>query len=135
MFLSEYLPWLLGIIALLGLSATLICISIAKVILKHRFHESEFLDPEEHQLYNRESMITDSGNLRKFSSTIAGSGALNFLANLVFVAIVFICVGIYLLSMLPGISSPTWLGMVLQGFIYGTAAVYYLSWIRTSHED
>lgn len=46
----------------------------------------------------------------------------------IFVAIVIQCAAIYLISAYPGTDSPFWLGIILQGFTYGSAAVYYASW-------
>jgi hypothetical protein len=46
----------------------------------------------------------------------------------IFIAIVLQCAAIYLISAYPGAESPFWLGIVLQGFTYGSAAVYYASW-------
>ena len=52
-----------------------------------------------------------------------------------FIAIVLLCATIYLISAYPGTESPFWLGIVLQGFTYGSAAVYYASWSRELEEE
>ena len=53
----------------------------------------------------------------------------------IFIAIVLQCAAIYLISAYPGTESPFWLGIVLQGFTYGSAAVCYASWGRDPYED
>jgi hypothetical protein len=44
-----------------------------------------------------------------------------------FIAIVLISAAIFLISQCPGFQSPFWLGIVLQGFTYGSAALFYVS--------
>jgi len=44
-----------------------------------------------------------------------------------FIAIVLISTTIFLISQCPGFQSPFWLGIVLQGFTYGSAALFYVS--------
>lgn len=53
----------------------------------------------------------------------------------IFIAIVLQCAAIYLISAYPGTESPFWLGIVLQGFTYGSAAVCYASWGWEPHDD
>ncbi|RLI09529.1 hypothetical protein DRO42_04010 [Candidatus Bathyarchaeota archaeon] len=53
----------------------------------------------------------------------------------IFVAIVLQCAAIYLISAYPGTRSPFWLGIILQGFTYGSAAVFYASWSKAPDED
>ena len=45
----------------------------------------------------------------------------------IFVAIVLQCAALFILSQLPGFKSPSWLGIVLQGFTYGSATLFYMS--------
>ena len=45
----------------------------------------------------------------------------------IFVAIVLQCAALFILSQLPGFKSPVWLGIVLQGFTYGSATLFYMS--------
>lgn len=45
----------------------------------------------------------------------------------IFVAIILQCATIFILSQLPGFKSPFWLGIVLQGFTYGSATLFYMS--------
>jgi hypothetical protein len=45
----------------------------------------------------------------------------------IFVAIVFHCAALSLLSQHPAFQSPLWLGLLLQGFAYVSALTYYLS--------
>ncbi len=45
----------------------------------------------------------------------------------IFVAIVLQCAALFILSQLPGFKSPFWLGIVLQGFTYGSATLFYMS--------
>lgn len=52
----------------------------------------------------------------------------------IFIAIVLQCAAIYLISAYPGTQSPFWLGITLQGFTYGSAAVYYASWGKDPHD-
>ena len=44
-----------------------------------------------------------------------------------FIGIVLISAAIFLISQCPGFQSPFWLGVVLQGFTYGSAALFYVS--------
>jgi len=44
-----------------------------------------------------------------------------------FIAMVLISAAIYLISQCPGFQSPSWLGLVLQGFTYGSAYLFYAS--------
>lgn len=44
-----------------------------------------------------------------------------------FIALVLLCAAFYLISQFPGVQSPFWLGIVLQGFTYGSAALFYAS--------
>jgi len=45
----------------------------------------------------------------------------------IFITIVLQSTGLYLISAYPGTKSPAWLGIILQGFIYGSAAIYLAS--------
>jgi len=45
----------------------------------------------------------------------------------IFIAIVLQCTALYFMSRFPGMESPFWLGIVLQGFTYGSAALFYAS--------
>ena len=53
----------------------------------------------------------------------------------IFIAIVLQCAAIYLISAYPGTESPFWLGITLQCFTYGSAAVCYASWGREPYDD
>jgi len=64
-----------------------------------------------------------------------GSTGLSSWVNRIFIAIVLQCAAIYLISSYPGTRSPFWLGVILQGFTYGSAAVYYASWGKEPHDD
>jgi len=52
---------------------------------------------------------------------------LNVWVTRIFIAIVLQCTALYLMSRFPGMESPFWLGIVLQGFTYGSAALFYAS--------
>ncbi len=52
----------------------------------------------------------------------------------IFIVIVILCTAIYLTSAYPEIKSPFWLGIVLQFFIWGSAALCYASWRREPHD-
>lgn len=52
---------------------------------------------------------------------------LNVWVTRIFIAIVLQCTALYLMSTFPGMESPFWLGIVLQGFTYGSAALFYAS--------
>lgn len=45
----------------------------------------------------------------------------------IFIAIVLQCGGLYLISQFPGINTPFWFGVALQGFSFGSAALFYIS--------
>lgn len=53
--------------------------------------------------------------------------SLNKWVTRIFIAIVLQCSALYLMSQYPGMKSPFWLGIVLQGFTYGSAALFYAS--------
>lgn len=59
-----------------------------------------------------------------------GSGGPQWLSTWVtriFIAIALQCAAIFLLSQFPGFQSPFWLGIVLQGYTYGSAFLFYAS--------
>jgi len=45
----------------------------------------------------------------------------------IFIAIVLQCGGLYLISQFPGMNTPFWFGIVLQGFSFSSAALFYIS--------
>lgn len=45
----------------------------------------------------------------------------------IFIAIAVQCGGLYLISQYPGINAPFWFGIALQGFSFGSAALFYIS--------
>jgi len=45
-----------------------------------------------------------------------------------FIAIVLSCTGVYMISLYPEVTSPFWLGFVLQAFIYASAFLFYKTW-------
>ena len=45
----------------------------------------------------------------------------------IFIAIVLQCGGLYLISQFPGMNTPFWFGIALQGFSFGSAALFYIS--------
>ena len=45
----------------------------------------------------------------------------------IFIAIVLQCGGLYLISQFPGMNAPFWFGVALQGFSFGSAALFYIS--------
>jgi len=45
----------------------------------------------------------------------------------IFIVIALQSAAIYLISICPGMADPLWLGIVLLGLTYGSAAVYYAS--------
>ena len=45
----------------------------------------------------------------------------------IFIAIVLQCGGLYLISQLPGMNTPFWFGVALQGFSFGSASLFYIS--------
>ena len=53
----------------------------------------------------------------------------------IFIAIVALCAAVYLISAYPGTENPFWLGIVLQFFIYGSAALCYASWRNEPHDE
>jgi hypothetical protein len=42
-----------------------------------------------------------------------------------FIAIVIVCNVLFLISQHPRLQNPLWFGIVLQGFTYGSAAIFY----------
>jgi len=55
------------------------------------------------------------------------SSRISYWMTYTFIAIVLQSTSLYLISAYPGIKSPFWLGLILQGFIYGSAAIYLAS--------
>lgn len=55
------------------------------------------------------------------------SGWIGTWVTRLFIAIVLISAAIFLFSQCPGFQSPFWLGIVLQGFTYVSAALFYVS--------
>lgn len=68
-------------------------------------------------------------------ATVPKQPKLNIWVTRIFIAIVIQCAAIYLISTFPGTRSPFWLGISLQGFTYGSAAVYYASWGKEPVEN
>jgi hypothetical protein len=69
---------------------------------------------------------------RAYSQPLQSLGAsspqrLNTWATRLFIAIVLQCAALFMVSQFPGIQSPFWLGIALQGFTYGSAALFYAS--------
>jgi hypothetical protein len=57
----------------------------------------------------------------------SGLQRLNTWVTRLFIAIVLQCAALFLVSQFPGFQSPLWFGMALQGFTYGSAALFYAS--------
>lgn len=80
-----------------------------------------------------EVLSLDSANIDRASTQplhSLGNGASRCVDSWVtrlFIAIVLQCAALYLISQFPGVRSPFWLGVVLQGFTYGSAALFYAS--------
>ena len=45
-----------------------------------------------------------------------------------YITIVLSCTGVYIFSLCPGVTSPLWLGSVLQTFTYASAFFLYKTW-------
>jgi hypothetical protein len=73
--------------------------------------------------------------MSSYIATVSKRPKLNTWVTRIFIAIVLQCAAIYLISTFPGTRSPFWLGITLQGFTYGSAAVYYASWGKEPVED
>lgn len=78
------------------------------------------------------SFLGQTALVRAHPQTLQGLGGggpqrLNTWVTRLFIAIVLQCAALFLVSQFPGIQSPSWLGMVLQGFTYGSAALFYAS--------
>jgi len=78
------------------------------------------------------SFLGQTAFARAYSQTLQGLGGggpqrLNTWVTRLFIAIVLQCAALFLVSQFPGIQSPFWLGMALQGFTYGSAALFYAS--------
>lgn len=54
-------------------------------------------------------------------------GWLNAWMTRIFIAIVLQCAAIFLISQFPSFQSPFWLGLVLQGYAYCSAFLFYAS--------
>jgi hypothetical protein len=85
--------------------------------------------------YGDSSLIGDpsfsEGIVRKYPDIAESENnqfdGLNVWVTRIFIAIVLQCTALYLMSRFPGMESPFWLGIVLQGFTYGSAALFYAS--------
>jgi hypothetical protein len=78
------------------------------------------------------SFLGQTAFARAYSQTLQGLGGggpqrLNTWVTRLFIAIVLQCAALFIASQFPGIQSPFWLGMALQGFTYGSAALFYAS--------
>jgi len=58
---------------------------------------------------------------------VGGPQSFNTWTTRLFIGIVLQSAVLFLISQFPGIQSPYWLGMALQGFTYGSAALFYAS--------
>ena len=56
-----------------------------------------------------------------------GGGRISKWVTRLFIAIVLQCGGLYLISQFPGMNTPFWFGVALQGFSFGSAALFYVS--------
>jgi hypothetical protein len=78
------------------------------------------------------SFLGQTALVRAHPQTLQGLGGgspqrLNTWVTRLFIAIVLQCAALFLVSQFPGIQSPSWLGMALQGITYGSAALFYAS--------
>lgn len=55
------------------------------------------------------------------------NGVISTWVTRLFIAMVLTSAAIYFISQCPGFQSPFWLGLVLQGFTYGSAYLFYVS--------
>ena len=56
-----------------------------------------------------------------------GFSWVNVWVTRLFIAIVLISAALFLVSQYPGLQSPFWLGLALQGFTYSSAFIFYVS--------
>jgi hypothetical protein len=127
--------WILGLMSLVVLFMLLFGLFIVSYkILKRNVgigNYGELMTP-----YGGSSLIGSSsfkgGIVTKYPAAIVESeneqyDRLNIWVSRIFIAIVLQCTALYLMSRFPGTESPFWLGIVLQGFTYSSAALFYAS--------
>ena len=131
--------WIIGLYSLTGLFFLLFALLIASYrTLRGELSQGSGIALASTSIESTPLGYTTLGQMGIGSTAIAGATRqpkLNTWVNRIFIAIVLQCAAIYLISAYPGTRSPFWLGITLQGFTYGSAAVYYASWGKEPYED
>gem|GEM_PF-1748320 len=110
--------WMLGLITSTMLFALLVALLLLSQLLRREMPRG----PKGRVGARAQGL--DSSCLPQCSRLVAG---LNTWMTRIFVAMVLQCAFLSLLSQYPASRSPLWLGLVLQGFTYASAAIYHLS--------
>lgn len=139
MDLWSYPWWILGLYSLTALFLLLFAIFIAGyTVLKRELPNSPGTILKSTSMKSTPLGYTSLGHmgLHAPSRTVGTARSrLSPWVTRIFIAIVLQCAAIYLISAYPGTKSPFWLGIILQGFTYGSAAVYYASWGNEPADD
>jgi hypothetical protein len=117
----------------------LLCISILFILLLGLFAAS-ILGGGKRDLWISEGILSGITNTSiiaggihqpsrtQFSMSVEkGFSWISVWVTRLFIAIVLVSAALYLVSQFPGFQSPFWLGIVLQGFTYGSAYLFYVS--------
>ena len=127
--------WILGLMSLAVLFMLLFGLFIVSYkILKRNVgigNYGDLLTPYEGPSLTGSSSF-NGGVVKKYTASIVELeneqyDRLNTWVTRIFIAIVLQCTALYLMSRFPGMESPFWLGIALQGFTYGSAALFYAS--------
>ena len=121
--------WMLGLMSLTVLFMLLFGLFIMsyKVLKRNMGHV--------YPVFGALNMSASTGDVNAFDTrtglslgvaNVSRTGVDRWVTRL-FIAIVLQCAALYLMSQFPGMKSPFWLGIVLQGFTYGSAALFYAS--------
>lgn len=123
--------WVLGLS-----SATILFILLLFFLLVHLWMSRGGARLSRHDDFNalcmrdsqRKHSRTDRvGVQRSIGIEVDAHDRLSMWVTRIFITIVILCAGLFLTSQCPGFKSPTWFGLVLQGLMYGAAALLYSS--------
>ncbi len=121
--------WVLGLTSLTILLILLFAMFIASCIAfgrKSGLCTNGGVSQPYHDPFSK-SYITPVQALSRTTSLNKNGYSVNAWATRTFIAIILLCVALFLLSQLPGFQSPFWLGIVLQGYTYCSAALFFAS--------
>jgi hypothetical protein len=121
--------WMLGLLSLTVLFMLLFGLFISSYrVFKRRLgwgHRGLTASPMNAMILG--SLAGKAVNLDSMPGLDDGGGRISKWVTRLFIAIVLQCGGLYLISQFPGMNAPFWFGVALQGFSFGSAALFYIS--------